>query len=193
MPTQEQIDRVLSPYQTSQERNASVDSADGALVRTCYEPTLFETYTQIKEKYTEVMGDGKDLVFDNEALYADLDNNLTNLFLRAPEFPSHAEVFESDDYQLEKPEEEAMALLYDALNRERLLLYVLGEEALRKKMIKLAWFSLGGQLIWWNWLRVSDLQDWEGLLGGLGIRLDWLEERSDDPYSLEKGAHIVLN
>lgn len=193
MPTQEKINRVLVPHQTAQERNLAESSGDHSWLRTCYEPRLASAYTEMTGVYLHVVNNAH-LVLNNETLYSDLGSDLTGLFTRAPQLPVSDNYLESEDFDEEQLEDESMILLFNASKDERLLIYLLDEEALQKKMIKLTWFSLGGKLLWWNWLKPSDLQDWEGHFSGLGHRLGWIYELSDsDPRLGQKGVLVELN
>ena len=78
--------------------------------------------------------------------------------------------------------------------KEKLVIYLLDNEALQRKMLKVCWFDLGGNSVWWNWMSPSDTQDLEGHLFGLGHRLDYVLEMSDsDPAICEEGALIQFN
>lgn len=138
-------------------------------------------------------------VLDNEMLYGNLGGDLTKLFLRMPQLAdtvAYCGYPETEDLPLdsELPADGSMIPLYNAVMKERLVIYLLDKEALQKKMIKLIWFDLGGNCVWWNWITLSDTQDFEGHLFGLGHRLDFIFELSDgDPSLLEAGALIRLN
>jgi hypothetical protein len=67
LPTQEQIERVLRPLQTSQERCLNLFPAT-LWVRTCYASELAEAYDEISLAQGEA-GIGPESTLDNEALY----------------------------------------------------------------------------------------------------------------------------
>lgn len=138
-------------------------------------------------------------VLDNNALYGKLGSDLAKLFFRMPQLPdtsSYCGVPETEDPPLdvEPPEEEYMVPLYNALMKERLILYLLDKEALQKKLLKVCWYDLGGNFVWWNWMSPVDSECFEGHVFGLGHRLNYILELSDsDPSLCKEGALIQFD
>jgi hypothetical protein len=137
-------------------------------------------------------------ILDNEDLYGILGSDLEGLFLRMPLLPDadgYPACEGEDDNKVElfgePPEDETMLPLYNAMIKETLVIYVLDEEALQKKMVKLKWFDIGGNSVWWNWIEPWDTVNFEAHTKGLGHRLDYVYELSEEmPLLREQGAII---
>ncbi|PSN61473.1 hypothetical protein BS50DRAFT_578473 [Corynespora cassiicola Philippines] len=192
-PNQEQILRMFAPHQTVQERNASVNGADFGWVRTFYGHATAAAYAEMTENYLADVGE-KSLVFDNESLYRNLGDDLSGLFTRAPQLCAwYADPYD-DLAEEEPPEDETMLPLFLAAKREKGMMFVLDAESQEKRMLKICWFGSNGELLWWNWLKLSDLLDWHGRAIGRGDRLFWIYDMSEDDTDLRsKGALIRVN
>lgn len=129
-----------------QERNLAESRGEILWLRTCYKPRLATVYTEMTEIYVHIVGNAR-LAFNDETLYSDLGKNLTKLYIRAPQLPTFDEYLESQHFTEEQPEDESMVPLWNSSINERLFIYLLDEEVLRRKMIKLTWFGLGGELL----------------------------------------------
>jgi hypothetical protein len=86
MLTQEQIDRVLVPHQTTAERNIAVHTEPCIWVRTCYEPSLALAFEEMTH---EIRNDAYECycLFDDPALYGSVGSDLVGLYLRMPQLP----------------------------------------------------------------------------------------------------------
>jgi hypothetical protein len=195
MPTREQINRVLAPHQTAAERNLATEVNDCVWVRTCYELSLAPAFEAMSRDIRKDAYESYRL-FDNQALYGDIGHDLAGLFLRMPQLPDtigycgYPET-EDEPFDDELPEDEGKSRLYNAVSKERFVMYLMDEEALKQKMLKLIWTDLGGNIVWWNWLDPSHTMTFEGHLYGLGHRLHWLLELGDgNSYYDEEGAVI---
>ena len=180
IPNEEQVLRLFAPHQTVQERNLCPFVRGFTWVRTCYDQSLASSYAEMAEMYAMVCGGTADDVLDNPALYGNLSDDLSDLFLRSPEifFPSWAP--DTDDTDDLDYEDESRLSLCLAARKERVLVLVINEESQRRKMPKLAWFDTHGELVWWNWLQLDSLQNFSGRVWGRGDRLEWIYEVSED-------------
>jgi hypothetical protein len=198
MPTQGQIDRVLVPHQTVLERNLALRINDCLWLRTCYEPSLAAAYEELTRSILSSADDAH-RVLDSEALYGSLGSDLAELFLRMPQLPDTVPYYgypETEDLPFRDgpPDDQSMVPLYNAMVKEKLVIYLLDNEALQRNMLKVRWFNLSSNSVWWNWLSPLDTQSFEGHLFGLGHRLDYVLEMSDsDPALCEKGCIIQFD
>ncbi|KAF2818196.1 hypothetical protein CC86DRAFT_375973 [Ophiobolus disseminans] len=195
MPTQEQIDRVLAPHQTIAERNIATDSEPCIYMRTCYEPSLASVF---EEMTRDIRNDAyrSYRLFDNQALYGSVGPDLEGVYLRMPQLPDtmvYSGYPETEDLPLDvdPPEDENKLRLYEAAMKARSIVYLMDEEALKQKMLKLIWTDLGGNILWWNWLRPSDTRDFEGQYYGLGHGLHWLLEVGDGNSLYDNEGTII--
>jgi hypothetical protein len=116
------------------------------------------------------------------------------LYLRMPQLPDTVDYFgcpEDEDVPLEldplEPGEEHKSRLHDVVSKARGIMYLLDEEALEKKMLKVVWTDLDGKPVWWNWLSPSHAQGFEGHYYGLGHGLHWLlaVDQRPSPFDAE--------
>lgn len=198
MPTKEQVNRVLAPHQSILERNLALLTNDCLWLRTCYESSHASAYAEMTRV---ILMDAHDAhrVLDNESLYGNLCSDLTKLFLRMPQLSdtvAYCGIPKTEDLPLDSEplEDESLVSLHNAMMKEKLVIYVLDKEALQKKMLKVCWFDLRGNIVWWNWISTLDTVAFEGHLNGLGHRLGYLLELSDgDPSLREEGAIIQFD
>jgi hypothetical protein len=197
MLTQEQIDRVLVPHQTTAERNIAVHTEPCIWVRTCYEPSLALAFEEMTH---EIRNDAYEYycLFDDPALYGSVGPDLVGLYLRMPQLPDtvgYSGYPEDEDVPLEldppEPGEEHKSRLHDAVFKARDIMYLLDEEALRKKMLKVVWTDLGGKPVWWNWLSPTATQGFEGHYYGLGHGLHWLFTIDHRPSSFDAEGAVL--
>jgi hypothetical protein len=198
MPTQEQIDRVLLPHQTILECDLALRINDCLWLRTCYEPSLSVAYEEMTRSILSSADDAH-RVLDSETLYGNLGSDLPELFLRIPQLPDTVPYYgypETEDLPFDygPPNDQSMVPLYNAMVKEKLAIYVLDNEALQSKMLKVRWFDTGGNSVWCNCLSPLDIQNFEGHLFGLGHRLDYVLEMSDsNPELCETGSLIQFD
>lgn len=88
--TQSQIDTILSPLQTVQERNLHLDSCDKIIwLRTCYQPGSDILHEQLLSSLPYSIdeatdGEGEECLLDDQNLY-DYGDDWTRIFRRLPE------------------------------------------------------------------------------------------------------------
>ncbi|CAJ2512947.1 Uu.00g010660.m01.CDS01 [Anthostomella pinea] len=166
--TEDQMHRILTRHQTVRERNLSfwVHSGRNSPVwlRTCYLPELA-------------------VILDDEALYAPLAEDWSRILLRVPVIPdtgrySYGEEVIEDLHDFDErpgPGEEFKLPLYEAALKERTMLYLIDEEALREKLIKILWLDIHGSCVWENRLRPDERLEFRGRMfeGGLWVTCMW--------------------
>ena len=100
MPTPDQINRVLIPHQTTEERNRALTLPDCLWIRTCYEPNLTSAFADM---IRFMVAPRASFLIDNQTLY-DVDDDWSKVLLRMPHIPD-VEMYYADpdivDYQLE--------------------------------------------------------------------------------------------
>ncbi|EPE27578.1 hypothetical protein GLAREA_04369 [Glarea lozoyensis ATCC 20868] len=173
VPTLEQIQRVLAPFQTMYERNTATTAHREAPIwlRTCYKADLAENYIA-PAALGDIVNYGN--VLDDETLYSDLASDWTQIFLRIPSIPDIVDILDDPDLEDDisnedlpsEPEKEYERALYDAERLEKTLIYLIDEEALRERVFKIMWLDIHGNCVWD--FKVRDLFRFQGpLLSGL--------------------------
>jgi hypothetical protein len=169
VPTDEQVNRVLAPFQTEQERNIAflANRESPVWLRTCYAPDL----AQNRISQTELDGIvNYRNILDDEALYGGLAGDWRQIYFRVPSLPDVVRIYGDPDPpddtipddQCNEPEEEYQRPLYEAERLERNFLYLLDEEALREKVVKVMWLDVHGKCVWD--FKIRDLDDFQGPL-----------------------------
>lgn len=184
IPTKEQIERVLAPHQTINERNVSLQAScqrDPIWIRTCYADSLKDAYEDMVSAYCDASPEGPELVLQEEYIYGNLGGDLTRILLRVPmivdasQHPSTG--FEDEtsppaghltEYM---PEDPAWMPLYYASLKDKFVVYLLNEEALREKLLKVIFLDLYGNVVWTNKMRPDDATAFERVCPTLGGRL----------------------
>ncbi|KAI5456725.1 hypothetical protein BGZ63DRAFT_87999 [Mariannaea sp. PMI_226] len=173
MPAQAQIDRILLPYQTIQERN--VCAKNGRVtpsvviwLRICYLPELEQAYHDMAamaevggNEQTTVYVVDDNHIFDNKELY-DFGCEWTRILSRVPELGS--------GYGICWPKDEDEWTIWDERMEERQadgdltlepfpktpdqwprnVIYVVDEESLREGLVKIKWLNQFGECVWEN-------------------------------------------
>lgn len=199
LPTQPKIQRTLGPHQTITEPSVSQLFLSRVQypvwIRTCYSAELSAVYEEIFEAGQTDFG--PEIVLNDENLYAHSDADWTKVFLRLPALadtvpyhdPKHPE---NDDISqpISSPSDEEMTPLYEAVGKAKSVHYLVDEEALRARMVKIHFLDIHGRSVWWNWIRAEHIWIWEALAGG-GTLARHIETCVDDRELLRPGT--VLN
>jgi hypothetical protein len=166
---------VLLPHQTVQERNAALSAHLGtqspAWLRTCYDPGLAAQYSEFAavKEHASVSYQPSN-VFDDEERYAELASDWRGILRKVPSIPDAFQVLGDPDVEIpdrtnddwEEAPEERQTDLYEAQKRMATLLYLIDEEALRQKVIKLLWLDRHGNCIWNNTIRPENIDALKG-------------------------------
>jgi hypothetical protein len=201
LPTQEQINRVLAPHQTIKERNllnhVSSHLHDPFWIRTCYAPELQAAWEEILE---EGLAEWKDLdellVLNDENLYGGYGSDWTKIFLRLPMlpdaelyYPDRVKVDEEKSY-LEPPKDEKLMPIFKASLADKQVVYLVDEEALKKKLVKLIHLDLRGQVVWHNTIVPENIWVFEAnyYRGGMLSEIMMRFGGDDDGLILEPGT-----
>ncbi|KAJ5995705.1 hypothetical protein N7481_002682 [Penicillium waksmanii] len=189
--TEAQRAQIFRPNQTIFERNISIEANIGkpmTWLRTCYDPDLEEIYNELADKASaprhgiNLNGDRE---LDDKSRYAFED--WRDVYLRVPNIldfgqlsygPSETSWDGLDLYycsglndkemmqEVEDLENEEAKPLYRAQLRIQAIVYLLDQEALEKKLVKMLWIDEHGEPVWDNWIdpdRVG-LDSFTGLL-----------------------------
>lgn len=192
MPTQEQANRVLVPYQTVDERNRALCVMDCLWLRTCYEPSLAEAYKEMTQ-HIQIYPNEPSPILNDENLY-NFNEDWSKIFLRMPQLPDVVAYcgnpeLEDKDIVDEMPEDEALLPAWDAEGKWRSVHYLLDREAQQKKLAKVIWLDLHGNCIWWNWMIPTGSENFEARWHGLGKGFAQVRELCEThPEYREKGA-----
>jgi hypothetical protein len=195
----EQINRVLVPHQTLQERNFGHDPHVGTRatwLRTCYAPEL-------DKSYEDMLGETCDTVvypehtLDDADLY-DLEEKWDRVLNRIPTLcdvyfnEGQHEWFLSHD---PPPPSDPTFGLWDAALREVAMVYLIDRQALLEKLITVMWLDCHGECVWWYRIKADydQLMSFTGRLartGGLMAFLEFADPGMVGEGVLEKGGLI---
>ena len=202
LPTQEQIARVLAPYQTIDERNKLqylVSHMHKPLwIRTCYATELQPTWESILAAANSLNGGEVEegaVVFDSEDLYRDCAEDWKTVFLRLPMLSDRQHYDNQLEWDLqhggcEGHDDKAYSALHEAGIKEEQSIYVVDEEALRENLIKLIYVDYHGNVIWHNKIAPEHVTWYEAYYAAGGM-LSWMEELiGDNRALLQPGAQI---
>ncbi|KAI0197888.1 hypothetical protein F4808DRAFT_284725 [Astrocystis sublimbata] len=204
--TADQMNRVLVPHQTTRERNLSLRTEMGRYapvwLRSCYDQELSSAYVEWLGgmELEHVLGHWSQIL-DDESRYARFADDWTRLLLSAPAIADTVRyVYETDaslqdpaeDY--EPPEDDERRLpLYEAMVRERTMLFLVDEDALRTGFIKVLWLNDHGACVWDNRLRPDQMLAFKGHLFDGGSLATLSEEWEDDETMWKRGAVIEVD
>lgn len=193
----EQIQRVLAPHQTVQERNVCQRVAstvpDPVWVRTCYSADLEEAH---EEMIGEAVGDEQRLLLENRALYNNASPDLSEIFLRVPMLPDAGPydgnpALDHPPLTMEQPENEARIPLWQAARKSMSVVYLLDEEALNEHLIKLLWLDIHGNVVWRNKVAPEYVETFQSR-SSVGKMLFWHFSRFEDyPDILETSGSTL--
>ncbi|KAI0487066.1 hypothetical protein F4859DRAFT_468089 [Xylaria cf. heliscus] len=205
--TADQMNRVLVPHQTIRERNLSVRTEMGRYspvwLRTCYSPELASVYTEWRTSVDleSVLGHWSQIL-DDEALYASFAANWSRVLLRVPAIADTVRyAYETDsimrdvseDYEPPGEGEEFKMPLYEAMIKEKTMLFLVDEEALRDKLIKVLWLDIHGTCVWDNRLPPEKMLDFKGRMFDGGSLATLSEDFEDDAEVYERGSVLDIN
>ncbi|KAF2711238.1 hypothetical protein K504DRAFT_466259 [Pleomassaria siparia CBS 279.74] len=200
LPTQEQINRVLAQHQTIKERNlswyASGSFHDPVWLRTCYASDLAPAYEEMVVHFYDEIRD-KRLLLDDETIYGNFGQDWARVFLRLPTLPDTIPYLGDPEIDVESqsianliepPQENSEMPLYNAALKEKSVIYVMDEEALQTKLLKVYWLDIHGNSVWYNKMLPQEANAYESR-GAAGERLDeFLSKCYEDPSLREPGT-----
>ncbi|KFZ10612.1 hypothetical protein V501_05115 [Pseudogymnoascus sp. VKM F-4519 (FW-2642)] len=190
LPSNGEIDRALRPFQTRSERLISAQppgQTEPLWLRTCYDPSLAYAY---EDMFSDCyVGDSSGIpakcVMDEVGLYDwPGPDGWQNILTRIPGLCDVVQgsveedyEFEDEEYQHEGEEEnEALGL---ASFKSRVLIYVLDEEALRQKLVKMMWLDIHGNCVWRSKIKPDEVRDFGGGLKDGKTLADSIERLED--------------
>ncbi|KAI8963209.1 hypothetical protein F5Y11DRAFT_163535 [Daldinia sp. FL1419] len=206
IPTPTQIERVLVPRQTIHERNLSSRTCLGRYapvwLRTCYLPELADTYTNwCKGDLEHLLGHWSQ-VLNDEALYSSCGDDWSRILLRIPAIADTIEyifdndgIIQEDEEDFEPPPgpgEEFKMTLYEAGRKEKTMLFLIDEEALRSGFLKIFWLDIHGNCVWENRLRPNNMLEFRGRMFDGGCLAD-LYDNCDYVDMYEPGALLEID
>ncbi|KAI0856095.1 hypothetical protein F4860DRAFT_426685 [Xylaria cubensis] len=204
--TADHMNRVLVPHQTVRERNLSTRTGSAhrspVWLRTCYCPELASVYTKWCIDLEYELGHWA-WVLDDEALYAPFAFNWSRVLLRVPAIADAVRYTYEDDGNLWDPredceppgqDEEFKKMFYEAMVKEKTMLFLVDEEALRDELIKVLWLDINGACVWDNRLRPSQMLSFRGQIFDSGGSLAALYENfPDDPGLYKRGLLLTID
>lgn len=182
LPTQEEITRVLEPFQTASERNLEGLFTRSYCLRTCYAPELADVAEDMMSK----MVDLSENVLNNEELY-NFESDWSRILWRLPSICDR--IWAPDDLDLASaPTDAAQRLLWEADNAAIVLLCLLDRQALEENLITILWLDCHGEAVWWNKIDPENTLYLSGFLE-VGMNVGELVSLGDGYENfMEKGA-----
>ncbi|CAO2654310.1 Nn.00g110430.m01.CDS01 [Neocucurbitaria sp. VM-36] len=191
LPTQDQIDRVLRPHQTSFERNLCLRPAGPIWLRTCYAPELAKTYEDMDPAQGwGVIDLGASL--NDERLYS-FDSAWHLILTRVPSIGDCDNGIDPDDADLWPPPTEAIRLpLFDAGLRATAIIYLVDRQALEEQLVTVLWLDCHGECVWWYRIKADDLLDFSGYLAATAglTEVSWMDDFEGVGKVFERGSLI---
>ncbi|KAF1851965.1 uncharacterized protein K460DRAFT_413453 [Cucurbitaria berberidis CBS 394.84] len=201
LPTRQQIIRILAPHQTIKERNISQHAAsilnEPVWIRTCYASDLSNAYEEMGNaglRYPENID--RFLLLDDEALYSNPDKDWSRVFLRLPLLPDAGTYLrfnsENDKFSWGEygPKNRSFMPLFNASCKDKQAVYLLDEEALRERLVKILYLDVHGNAVWKNKIAPEDIEFFEARYFK-GSTLGRIMEKCadlDEPSLLQPGA-----
>ncbi|KAJ3558032.1 hypothetical protein NPX13_g9806 [Xylaria arbuscula] len=202
-PTIDEINRVFVPHQTVRERNLSTKARmahqSPVWLRTCYSPELASVYKGWVNSELDYVSRRGTQVLDDEALYAPFADDWSCVLLRVPAIADAVHYVFEDDGNLWNPREyfdppgkgeEFMMPFYEAMVEEKTLLFLIDEEALRDKLVKILWLDIHGTCVWDNRLSPDQVLAFTGRMFDGASLAALYEEFPADP-KLYKRSRIL--
>ncbi|KAI6080957.1 hypothetical protein F4821DRAFT_265392 [Hypoxylon rubiginosum] len=202
-PTAAETARVLAPHQTVRERNLSLRTELGRYapvwLRTCYSPELAEVYASWRSADLEQLLGHWSQILDDEAVYAPCVEDWSRVLLRVPAIVDTVRyVYETDvaadddDWEPPGPGEEYKMPVFEAKRKEKTMMFLIDEEALRSGLVKILWLDIHGECVWENRLDPHKKLEFVGRMHDGGSLGDLYEDYEDEEM-YEWGAVLDIN
>ena len=165
-------------------------------LRTCYAPELAANYTALGllDDFVNPRN-----VLDDEALYGSFAGDWRQIFIRVPSIPDVQQILGDPDLEADpipdenwgEPDEEYQRPAHEAQKREKTIMYLLDEEALRERVTKVMWLDAHGNCVWD--FKIRDIWEFQGpLLRGLFITEIITNCAYNDDHTMwERGALLL--
>ncbi|KAH7091055.1 hypothetical protein FB567DRAFT_263506 [Paraphoma chrysanthemicola] len=175
-PNREQVERVLVPYQTQQERliNPFLTHDVSIWLRTCYAPGLARAYADMADFASEIVDNHQ--VLDDATLY-DFGQNWDRILERMPslcdcDYWGDIALDEAVEADPLPPVDDPTFALHDAIKRQVVMIYLIDRQALEEKLITLLWLDAHGECVWWFKLDPENLLEFAGWMArGAGLMM----------------------
>jgi hypothetical protein len=136
-------------------------------IRTCYAPDLQGAWEETLEAAAYLDEVDSILLLDNEDLYGDYGVGWAKILLRLPLLPDAVPYARSDpgldegEFHLNPPDDERFLPIQNASLREKQAVYLIDEEALRNKMVKILFLDIHGHAVWHNTIAPESIWEYE--------------------------------
>jgi hypothetical protein len=165
---------------------------DPVWLRTCYDIDLEEAYQELREGADLSEGYGLSNIaseLDDSSLY-NFAADWKRVLIRLPEFCDYCAGSVSEDYDEWEEFVEGnseMGELEKISRRISSVVYVVDEEAIRERLVKVMWLDYHGNCVWDNKSKPEDLESLRaGLIGG-GSLYEMVEESGLNVLSPARG------
>jgi hypothetical protein len=197
LPNQEQITRIFTPHQTTQERKLGVvpGGIRAIWLRTCYAHEFEDAYREMVDDVADSYVDS-DHMFDDAGLY-DYGEKWDKVLERMPSLCDRwidVEKPEWNDDSRPEPADPKFEL-YEAARREVVVVYLLDRQALMEELITVMWLDSHGECVWWCRMGADDLQGLTGLFsttGGLSGMLELADMDHEGGRWVIKGSEMDM-
>jgi hypothetical protein len=197
LPDQEQINRIFTPHQTTQERKLGVVPGGPRAIwlRTCYAHELEEAYREMVDDVADLHV-ASDHMFDDAGLY-DYGEKWDKVLERMPSLCDRwidVEEPEWNDDSRPEPADPKFEL-YEAVRGQAVMVYLLDRQALMEKLITVMWLDSHGECVWWYRVNADDLLSltgWLSATAGLGGILELADMEDEGGKWVIKGSKIDM-
>lgn len=144
-------------------------------------------------------------ILDNETLYAPLADDWSGVLLRVPAIADTVRYYYETDsvmddvsqyYDPPGEDEEFKRPLYEAMLKEKTLMFLVDEEALRTNLIKVLWLDIHGTCVWENKLPPDMMLTFRGRMfdgGSLADLTEGLDGYVGETSMYESGAVLEID
>jgi hypothetical protein len=164
-------------------------------IRTCYADDLRGAWEETLEAAAYLEEVDPELVLENESLYRAFDKDWAKILLRLPLLPDAVpylggdpELDEGESHD-EPPDDERFMPIFNASRRNKQAVYLVDEEALRNKVVKILYLDIHGHAVWHNTIAPESIWEFEAnyFKGGALFRV----YEGGEEYLLHPGVQLA--
>jgi hypothetical protein len=165
-------------------------------IRTCYATNLQKAYEELIEAGLEEPENA--LVLDDKELYGGYGEDWTKILLRLPLLPDAVTYLGGDPEKDEgphnaiPPDDDRFMPLYNASLQEKQAVYLLDEQALKTRMVKLVCLDIRGRVVWHYTIAPEGIWCFEAnyCRGGALSRISEMCYPGGEEFLLHPGAQL---
>jgi hypothetical protein len=185
------------PFQTVQERKIQPNGLeDPVWLRTCYNPDLDEAYEELADNAELAEGysiTNSAAVLDNSSLY-NFGSDWTKILTRIPrlcDFVTGSVSEDYNDWEEYKAGDCEMSGLERISRHVHTVVYVVDEDAIKERLVKIMWLDSHGNCVWDNKMKPEGLTALRGGLTGGGSLCEIVADSGGDIDSPTRGIRLA--